>query len=255
MAPFDLVTYHGISTESCAAIFPCRISRILFKVLKGISQSKKLLGEIRPDVIFAKGGFVSVPVVMAPKSIRFPSCCMKATLPSGWPTASLRPGPQSYVPALPHGKRSQGWARRMDRVSRARRAAARHAHPGAGLFKFPCQSSLPSFFMGGSPQRAGAEPGRWTALRRLSAGANIIHIEAMATRPRLGTPHHRASEYLITRNAAGLCPQQICLFAAAPLPCLGCWLLAPRVIGAAALQIQPRRPAAQRGVFRRAGAC
>jgi len=36
-----------------------------FKVLKGISDAKKVLKQIKPDVIFSKGGFVAVPVVIA----------------------------------------------------------------------------------------------------------------------------------------------------------------------------------------------
>lgn len=36
-----------------------------FKVVRGISESKKILREIKPDIIFSKGGYVSVPVVMA----------------------------------------------------------------------------------------------------------------------------------------------------------------------------------------------
>ncbi|MBS5518722.1 MAG: glycosyltransferase, partial [Clostridiales bacterium] len=72
MAPFDFVTYHGISTGKLRRYLSVQNLKDPFKVLKGISQSKKLLGEIRPDVIFAKGGFVSVPVVMAAKKHKIP---------------------------------------------------------------------------------------------------------------------------------------------------------------------------------------
>ena len=36
-----------------------------FKVVKGIFQAKKILSKEKPDVIFSKGGFVTVPVVIA----------------------------------------------------------------------------------------------------------------------------------------------------------------------------------------------
>ncbi len=36
-----------------------------FKVLQGLFQAYRLLSKIKPDIIFSKGGFVAVPVVMA----------------------------------------------------------------------------------------------------------------------------------------------------------------------------------------------
>lgn len=36
-----------------------------FKVLKGFFQAYRLLSKIKPDIVFSKGGFVAVPVVMA----------------------------------------------------------------------------------------------------------------------------------------------------------------------------------------------
>ena len=48
-----------------------RLSNLLipFKLLKAIKQSKKILKEIKPDVIFNKGGYVSLPVVFAAKKL------------------------------------------------------------------------------------------------------------------------------------------------------------------------------------------
>ena len=34
-----------------------------FRVLKGTAQAAALMGKLRPNVVFSKGGFVSVPVV------------------------------------------------------------------------------------------------------------------------------------------------------------------------------------------------
>ena len=40
---------------------------IPFKLLKSINECKKILKKINPNVIFSKGGFVSVPVAIAGK--------------------------------------------------------------------------------------------------------------------------------------------------------------------------------------------
>ena len=45
---------------------------IPFKLIKSIKQCKKILKDVRPDVIFSKGGFVSVPVVIAGHQLGIP---------------------------------------------------------------------------------------------------------------------------------------------------------------------------------------
>ena len=45
---------------------------IPFKLLKGICEAKKLLKKIKPNIIFSKGGFVAVPVVIAAHSLKIP---------------------------------------------------------------------------------------------------------------------------------------------------------------------------------------
>lgn len=42
------------------------------RIIKGTAQAKKILKEIKPDVVFSKGGFVSCPVVWAAKSLKIP---------------------------------------------------------------------------------------------------------------------------------------------------------------------------------------
>ncbi len=45
---------------------------IPFKLIKGYTQSKKILSELKPDIIFSKGGYVSVPVTFAAKALHIP---------------------------------------------------------------------------------------------------------------------------------------------------------------------------------------
>lgn len=42
------------------------------RILKGYREARKILKDIKPDVVFSKGGFVSCPVVWAAKSLRIP---------------------------------------------------------------------------------------------------------------------------------------------------------------------------------------
>ncbi|TRM11806.1 undecaprenyldiphospho-muramoylpentapeptide beta-N-acetylglucosaminyltransferase [Lentibacillus cibarius] len=63
----DGVTYHPISTGKLRRYISKENVKDPFKVLKGAMQSWRIIGKRKPSVIFSKGGFVSVPVIMAAK--------------------------------------------------------------------------------------------------------------------------------------------------------------------------------------------
>ena len=59
------VTYHTISSGKLRRYFSWQNFLDPFRVLKGVAQSRKLIKRLDPDVVFSKGGYVSVPVVIA----------------------------------------------------------------------------------------------------------------------------------------------------------------------------------------------
>ena len=66
------IPYHGISSGKLRRYFSLRNFTDPFRVLKGFGEANKLIRQLKPDVIFSKGGFVSVPVVMAGKKNHVP---------------------------------------------------------------------------------------------------------------------------------------------------------------------------------------
>ena len=66
------IPYHGISSGKLRRYFDVKNFTDPFKVLKGYHQAVRLLGKLKPDIVFSKGGFVSVPVVLAAKHRRIP---------------------------------------------------------------------------------------------------------------------------------------------------------------------------------------
>ena len=58
------IPYHGISTGKLRRYFSVQNFTDPFRVLKGLDEARKLVKILKPDVIFSKGGFVSVPVVL-----------------------------------------------------------------------------------------------------------------------------------------------------------------------------------------------
>ena len=66
------VPYFGISSGKLRRYFDWKNFSDPFRVLKGYFQAKSILKKEKPDVVFSKGGFVSVPVVRAAASLKIP---------------------------------------------------------------------------------------------------------------------------------------------------------------------------------------
>ena len=66
------VTYYGISSGKLRRYFSLQNFTDPFRVIKGFGEARKLIKGLKPDVIFSKGGFVSVPVVLAGKRCKVP---------------------------------------------------------------------------------------------------------------------------------------------------------------------------------------
>jgi undecaprenyldiphospho-muramoylpentapeptide beta-N-acetylglucosaminyltransferase len=62
--PSDCVKYHAISAGKLRRYFDIKNLTDPFKVIQGMFQAVGIIGRVKPDVIFSKGGFVSVPVVI-----------------------------------------------------------------------------------------------------------------------------------------------------------------------------------------------
>lgn len=66
------IPYYGISSGKLRRYFDPKNFSDPLKVLKGYAQARSLMHKLKPDIVFSKGGFVSVPVVLAAKHARIP---------------------------------------------------------------------------------------------------------------------------------------------------------------------------------------
>lgn len=79
---FD-VPYYGISTGKFRRYFDLKNFSDPFRVIKGYMDAKKLLKELKPDVVFSKGGFVAVPVVRAAADLKIPCIIHESDMTPG----------------------------------------------------------------------------------------------------------------------------------------------------------------------------
>lgn len=66
------IPYHGISSGKLRRYFDVKNFSDPFKVLKGYGEASHLIKKLKPDIVFSKGGFVTVPVVLAAKRRKVP---------------------------------------------------------------------------------------------------------------------------------------------------------------------------------------
>lgn len=66
------IPYYGISSGKLRRYFDWKNFTDPFRVIKGFGEAKTLLKQLKPDIVFSKGGFVTVPVVIAAKQCKIP---------------------------------------------------------------------------------------------------------------------------------------------------------------------------------------
>lgn len=75
--------YHGISTGKFRRYFDLKNFSDPFRVIKGYFEARKLIRTLKPDVVFSKGGYVSVPVVLAAKHLGVPAIIHESDMTPG----------------------------------------------------------------------------------------------------------------------------------------------------------------------------
>lgn len=66
------IPYTGISSGKLRRYIDLKNLSDPFRVIKGFAETKKVLKKEQPNIVFSKGGFVTVPVVLAAKSLHIP---------------------------------------------------------------------------------------------------------------------------------------------------------------------------------------
>lgn len=77
------IPFHHISSGKLRRYFDLKNFKDPFKVMKGVLDAYVLLRKLKPDVVFSKGGFVSVPVVSAAWLSRIPVITHESDLTPG----------------------------------------------------------------------------------------------------------------------------------------------------------------------------
>ena len=77
------IPYYGIQSGKLRRYFDLKNFSDPFRVIKGFGQAVNLMKKIKPDIVFSKGGFVSVPVVLAAKLCNVPAIIHESDITPG----------------------------------------------------------------------------------------------------------------------------------------------------------------------------
>ena len=77
------IPYDGISSGKLRRYFDLKNFSDPFRVIKGYMEARSLMKKYKPDVVFSKGGFVAVPVVLAAKHFKIPTIIHESDMTPG----------------------------------------------------------------------------------------------------------------------------------------------------------------------------
>ncbi len=105
------VPYYGISSGKLRRYMALKNLSDPFRVLKGVGEARRLMKELKPDIVFSKGGFVAVPVVYAAGKKHIPVITHESDMTPGLANRLCMPYAQKIccnfpetAASLPEGK-------------------------------------------------------------------------------------------------------------------------------------------------------
>lgn len=199
ISDFD-IPYTGISTGKLRRYLDIKNLTDPFRVIKGFSEAKRYLKEYRPDVVFSKGGFVSVPVVRAAAALKIPCIIHESDMTPGLANKLCFPAAEKIccnfpetMNMLPEGKAVL--------TGSPIRAELTQGNKIAGLDMCGFTANMPVIMViGGSLGAANVNKAVRDALPQLLTDFQVVHLcgKDKIDNVLLATPGYRQFEYVKT---------------------------------------------------------
>lgn len=95
------VRYHGISTGKLRRYYSKENFKDIFRVAAGFFEAYKILKKEKPQVLYSGGGYVSVPVVLAARSLKIPVLIRETDMSVGLANRLCMPFAEKVFTAFP----------------------------------------------------------------------------------------------------------------------------------------------------------
>lgn len=169
------VTYHAVQSGKLRRYFSWQNFIDPFKVIAGAFQSAALMGKIKPDVVFSKGGFVAVPVVFGAWIHRIPVVCHESDLTPGLANKLCAPFARKIATTFPECASALGAKAEMTGTPLRPELFSGSRAKGLSLLKFDGSKPI-LMMMGGSSGAQAVNKALREALPRLTEQFDVAHI-------------------------------------------------------------------------------
>lgn len=176
----DLITkenipYHGISSGKLRRYVSLENLKDPFKVVKGLFDAYSLLRKIKPNLVFSKGGYVTVPVVLAAKLLGIPVIIHESDITPGLANKIASKGAKEICVNFPETLQYVGSKGVLTGTPIREELFKGDANKGRSLCKFTNHKPV-LLMMGGSLGSVKINTCLREALDTLIEDFNIVHI-------------------------------------------------------------------------------
>ncbi len=192
------IPYTGIATGKFRRYLDIKNLTDPFRVIKGYGEARKFLKQWKPDVVFSKGGFVSVPVVRAAASLKIPCIIHESDMTPGLANKLCFPVAQKICCNFPETLRMLPDKKAVLTGTPIRKELA-EGNKLAGLDLCGFSANKPVIMViGGSLGAANVNKAVRDALPRLLENYQVVHIcgKDKLDNLLLTTPGYKQFEYL-----------------------------------------------------------
>ena len=197
MRAVEGVTYHAVKSGKLRRYHDWKNFTDPFRVIAGAFQSARLMGQIKPDVVFSTGGFVAVPVVFGAWLHRIPVLCHESDLTPGLANKLCKPFATRFATTFPECAEALGSKAEM--TGTPLRPELFHGDKAKGLSLLGFYGQKPVLLMmGGSSGAQSVNACLRQALPELTPDFDIAHIcgKGNLDAELEGTPGYKQIEFL-----------------------------------------------------------
>lgn len=175
MASVPGVTYHAVKSGKLRRYFSWQNFTDPFRVIAGAFQSAHIIGRLKPDIVFSKGGFVAVPVVFGAWVHHVPVVCHESDLTPGLANKLCKPFAKRIATTFPECAKALGSKAEMTGTPLRPELFSGSRAKGLSLLHFDGAKPV-LLMMGGSSGAQSVNKALRGALPRLTKTFDVVHI-------------------------------------------------------------------------------
>ena len=187
------IDYYSINPVKLVRSFTLKNAIVPFKFIKSVNEAKIILQKLSPTVVFSKGGYVALPVVIAASSLNIPVITHESDLSIG---LSNKIASHYAISVLTTFKKTALSVKNGVYVGAPVREELFNNNKQECFDYFKFYNSLPVLLIiGGSSGAKSLNEVFYKSFKEIVKNFNVIHVVGKGNKNNLSHPHYRQLEY------------------------------------------------------------